>query len=186
MDAERQYVKRQTGIGLIRLGLTGSMARLRWLLWNMSRRWRCIRRWSFIHPNRVPWVQKPVRGTRSRCTVTLGTLTVGRRLQLIFSGKCIIWWWHVEVREGWRWGQRCSSLLYGQIITLSLTHLMEVGPSSHNHNLSITWCSQVSCQLSLCGSVPAHIEQDLNNDEYNYNYVPVQLHYSEITERGLS
>lgn len=54
---------------------------------------------------------------------------------------------------------------------LSLTHLMEVGPSSNNDYLSIAWVAQVCCQLPLSRPVPAHIEKYLYDDEYNDNSV---------------
>ncbi len=53
--------------------------------------------------------------------------------------------------------------------TLSLTHLMEVGPSSNNDYLSIAWVAQVRCQLPLSRSVPADVEEYLDDDEYDDN-----------------
>lgn len=55
--------------------------------------------------------------------------------------------------------------------TLSLTHLMKVGPSSNNDYLSIARVAQVRCQLPLSWSVPAHIEEYLDDDEYDNNSV---------------
>lgn len=50
--------------------------------------------------------------------------------------------------------------------TLSLTHLMEVGSSSNDDYLGIPGVAQVRRQLSLSGSVPAHIEEYLDDDEH--------------------
>ena len=55
--------------------------------------------------------------------------------------------------------------------TLSLTHLMEVRSSSNYDYLSIAWVAQVGRQLPLSGSVPAHIEEYLDDDEYDDNSV---------------
>lgn len=52
---------------------------------------------------------------------------------------------------------------------LSLTHLMKVGSPANNHDLSIAWIAQVSRQLPLSGAVPAHVEEDLDDDKY-YNH----------------
>lgn len=46
---------------------------------------------------------------------------------------------------------------------------MKVGPSSNNDYLSIPWVAQICCQLPLSGSVPAHVEEYLDNDEYYNN-----------------
>lgn len=51
--------------------------------------------------------------------------------------------------------------------TLPLTHLMEVGSSSNNHDLSVAGVAQVRCQLPLSGPVPAHVEEYLDDDEYD-------------------
>ena len=61
----------------------------------------------------------------------------------------------------------CNTMVY--TYTLSLTHLMKVGPSSNNDYLSIAWVAEVSCQLPLSGPVPAHIEEYFDDDEYNNN-----------------
>ena len=50
---------------------------------------------------------------------------------------------------------------------LSLTHLMQVGPPSHDNYLRITRVVEVRGQLSLTRAVPAHIEEDLDDDEYD-------------------
>lgn len=46
---------------------------------------------------------------------------------------------------------------------------MEVGSPANNHDLSVAWIAQVSGQLPLSGPVPAHVEEDLDDDEY-YNH----------------
>ncbi len=48
---------------------------------------------------------------------------------------------------------------------------MKVGPSSNNDYLSVAWVAQVCCQLPLSWSVPAHIEEYLDDDEYDNNSV---------------
>lgn len=50
--------------------------------------------------------------------------------------------------------------------TLSLAHLMEVGPPSDNDYLGIAGVAQVSGQLPLSRAVPAHVEEDLDDDEH--------------------
>lgn len=60
-----------------------------------------------------------------------------------------------------------------QTYALSLTHLMEVGPPANNHYLSVAWVAQVRRQLPLSGPVPAHVKEDLDDDEY-YNHSETQ------------
>lgn len=66
-------------------------------------------------------------------------------------------------------GLRSSSLRKGGICTytLPLAHLMKVGSSTDDDYLSIAWVAQVCCQLPLSRSVPAHIEEYLDDDEYD-------------------
>lgn len=54
---------------------------------------------------------------------------------------------------------------------LSLTHLMKVSPSSDDDYLCIAGVAQICCQLPLSWPVPAHIEEDLYDDEYYNNSV---------------
>lgn len=53
--------------------------------------------------------------------------------------------------------------------TLSLAHLMEVGPPTDDDYLGIAWIAQVCCQLPLSWPVPAHVEEYLDDDEYDDN-----------------
>lgn len=53
--------------------------------------------------------------------------------------------------------------------TLSLTHLMQVGPPSDDDNLGIAWIAQVCRQLPLSRPVPAHVEEYLDDDEDDDN-----------------
>lgn len=46
---------------------------------------------------------------------------------------------------------------------------MQVGPSSNDDYLSIAWVAQVCCQLPLSWSIPAHVEEYLDNDKYDNN-----------------
>ena len=46
---------------------------------------------------------------------------------------------------------------------------MKVGPSSNDDNLGIARVAQVGCQLPLPWSVPAHIEEYLDDNEYDDN-----------------
>lgn len=46
---------------------------------------------------------------------------------------------------------------------------MEVGPPTHDDYLGIAWIAQVCRQLPLSGAVPAHVEEDLDDDEYDDN-----------------
>lgn len=57
---------------------------------------------------------------------------------------------------------------------------MEVGPPSNNHYLSIAWIAQVRCQLPLSGPVPAHVEEDLDDDKY-YNHSEKEKQEGEIS-----
>lgn len=67
-----------------------------------------------------------------------------------------------------------------QTYALSLTHLMEVGPPSNNHYLSIAWIAQVCRQLPLSGPVPAHVEEDLDDDKY-YDHSVRDIQEGEIS-----
>lgn len=67
-----------------------------------------------------------------------------------------------------------------QTYALSLTHLMEVGPPTNNHYLSIAWIAQVCRQLPLAGPVPAHVEEDLDDDKY-YNHSEREKQEGEIS-----
>lgn len=49
---------------------------------------------------------------------------------------------------------------------LPLAHLMEVCPSTNNDYLGIARVAQICCQLPLSWPVPAHVEEDLDNDKY--------------------
>lgn len=42
---------------------------------------------------------------------------------------------------------------------------MQVGSPANNHYLSIAWIAQVGGQLPLPGAVPAHVEEDLDDDK---------------------
>lgn len=67
-----------------------------------------------------------------------------------------------------------------QTYTLSLTHLMKVGPPTNNHDLSIAWIAKVCRQLPLSRPVPAHVEEDLDDDKY-YNHSEREKQEGEIT-----
>lgn len=165
------------------------------LLTDLCRGRQCVGGRGFVYANGVSLGNERgvMGGTRSVGLVAASTLAVGRGLQIVLSRDGFIWRWHVQVGEGRSWWQGCGGLFYRQVVlntiptgpdrglTLSLTHLMKVGPSSNNDYLSIAWVAQVCCQLPLSWSVPAHIEEYLNNDEYNNNYVPVQLHVCEMS-----
>lgn len=164
-----------------------------------SRGGQCVRGRGFIYANGVSVGNDDsvMGGVRSVHLIVVSTLAVGRGLQVVLSRDGFIWRGHVELREGSIWRQGGGGgLLCGQIIlssiptgphrglTLSLIHLMEVGPSSDDDYLSVAWVVQVRRQLPLSRSIPAHVEAYLDNDEYNDNYVPVQLHFSEMSVSG--
>lgn len=52
---------------------------------------------------------------------------------------------------------------------MPFTHLVEISPSSHDHNLGISGVAQVGCQLPLPGPIPADVEEDLDDNEYYDN-----------------
>lgn len=87
---------------------------------------------------------------------------------------------------------------------------MEVGPPSNNDDLGVAWVAQVRRQLPLPRSVPAHVEENLDDDEYDnhsekkggssnssiryssrvtlndktptiYSHVPVQFHDGQVS-----
>lgn len=139
------------------------MAHRAFLLTNLYRCSWCVGGRGFIYTSQVSALrnERSVGRTRISCPIAVGTLAVRRGLQVIFSRDCLIWWRHVQMGERRSWGQGCGRLFYRQVVlntipawpdrglTLSLTHLMKVGSSSNNDNLSIAWVAQVGCQLPL-------------------------------------
>lgn len=61
---------------------------------------------------------------------------------------------------------------------------MKVGPSSDNDYLSIPCIAQVRCQLPLSWSVPAHIEEDLDDDEYYNNSTKTVKNVGRMRHNG--
>lgn len=67
---------------------------------------------------------------------------------------------------------------------LSLTHLMKVGPPSNDDYLCIARVAKVGCQLSLARPVPAYIEEDLDDNEYDDNStVTNKTEHNEVVVR---